>query len=540
MPRLNLSIILALMLAACSFTQPASSQEVTVFSPAIPVVIDREYNILTEIKIVCKDSASVLNEVEIHFGGLPMKAVRSIRLIGTGTASAIHSRSTNFVLKSEVKRIGGGQNVWCNPSFVKVLAEKKSATKEKLTLSPRAKLRKGDNYMYVSARIDGAQLTDISAPFTVTVDKIVINRKASIPEQNGAMQKRLGVSVRQHGDDGVYAYRIPGIVTSKKGTLIAVYDIRYDSSLDLQNNIDIGVSRSTDGGRTWEPMIKAIDMGEWGGLPEAQNGVGDPAILVDENTGRLYITALWTHGIGANRAWTAAGQGITPEETGQIVLAYSDDDGRSWSKPESITSQVKRPEWYLTLQGPGRGITMRDGTLVFAIQHIGADRIPCAGIMYSRDGGKTWATHEHARTNTTEAQVAELPDGSLMLSMRDNRKTGRAVSTTSDMGRNWTEHLSSGSLPEPVCMASIISAGDYLLFSNPAVPAGAGRNHTTVRLSRDGGNSWNNGILLDEEENWGYSCMTMIDGDTVGILYESSVSQLLFQAVKLKDIISAE
>ena len=89
-------------------------------------------------------------------------------------------------------------------------------------------------------------------------------------------------------------------------------------------------------------------------------------------------------------------------------------------------------------------------------------------------------------------------------------------------------------------MASIISSGDYLLFSNPAVPAGAGRNHTTVRLSRDGGNSWNNGILLDEEENWGYSCMTMIDGDTVGILYESSVSQLLFQAVKLKDIISAE
>lgn len=540
MPRLNHSAILALMLAACSFTQPASSQEVTVYSPATPVVIDRDYNILAEIKIVCGEDASVLNEVDVCIGGLPLKAVRDIRLVGTGTASAIRSRSTNFVLQSEVKRIGGGQDVWCNPSFVKVLAEKKSATKEKLTLSPRAKLRKGDNYMYVSARIEGKQLTDISLPFTVTVDKVVINGQANVPEQSGAAEKRLGVSVRQHGDDGVYAYRIPGIVTSKKGTLIAVYDIRYESSLDLQNNIDIGVSRSTDGGRSWGPMIKAIDMGEWDGLPEAQNGVGDPAVLVDETTGRLYIAALWTHGIGAGRAWTATGQGMSPEETGQIVLAYSDDDGRSWSKPESITSQVKQPEWYLTLQGPGRGITMKDGTLVFPIQHIGSDRIPCAGIMYSRDGGKTWATHEHARTNTTEAQVAELPDGSLMLSMRDNRKTGRAVSTSSDMGRTWKEHPSSGTLPEPVCMASLINAGEYLLFSNPAVPAGSGRNHTTIRLSRDNGLSWNGGILLDEEENWGYSCMTMIDEDTVGILYESSVSQLLFQAVKLKDLLSAE
>ena len=162
MPRLNLLAILALMLAACSFTQPASSQEITVFSPAIPVVVDREYNILAEIKIVCGEDAPVLNEVEVSIGGLPLKAVRNIRLVGTGTASAIRSRSTNFVLQSEVKRIGGGQEVWCNPSFVKVLAEKKSTTKEKLTLSPRAKLRKGDNYMYVSARINGKRLTDIS------------------------------------------------------------------------------------------------------------------------------------------------------------------------------------------------------------------------------------------------------------------------------------------------------------------------------------------------------------------------------------------
>lgn len=68
---------------------------------------------------------------------------------------------------------------------------------------------------------------------------------------------------------------------------------------------------------------------------------------------------------------------------------------------------------------------MSDGTLVFPIQYIGADRIPNAGIMYSKDGGKTWKIHNHARTNTTEAQVAEVEPGVLMLNMRDNRESCR-------------------------------------------------------------------------------------------------------------------
>ena len=117
-------------------------------------------------------------------------------------------------------------------------------------------------------------------------------------------------------------------------------------------------------------------------------------------------------------------------------------------EPVNITSQIKQPEWYLTLQGPGRGITMHDGTLVFPIQYIGTDRIPIAGIIYSKDHGKTWHMHNHAYTNTTEAQVAEVSPGVLMLNMRDNRRTGRRVCTTTDLGKTWTEHPSSGHLVE--------------------------------------------------------------------------------------------
>lgn len=98
---------------------------------------------------------------------------------------------------------------------------------------------------------------------------------------------RLAKSIRTKGDDGVHTYRIPGLATSKEGTLLAVYDVRYDKGSDLQGDIDVGLSRSTDGGQNWEPMKIIMDMGEWGGLPQDQNGIGDPAILVDEGTGTI-------------------------------------------------------------------------------------------------------------------------------------------------------------------------------------------------------------------------------------------------------------
>ena len=102
-------------------------------------------------------------------------------------------------------------------------------------------------------------------------------------------------------------------------------------------------------------------------------------------------------------------------------MAKSTDDGKTWSKPINITEQVKDPSWYFLLQGPGRGITMSDGTLVFPTQFIDSTRVPNAGIMYSKDRGKTWKMHNMARTNTTEAQVVETEPGVLMLNMRDNR-----------------------------------------------------------------------------------------------------------------------
>ena len=219
---------------------------------------------------------------------------------------------------------------------------------------------------------------------------------------------RMAVGVRHAGNDGSASFRIPGLVTTNKGTLLGVYDVRYNSSVDLQEYVDVGLSRSIDGGKSWEKMRLPLSFGEYGGLPKAQNGVGDPSILVDTQTNTVWVVAAWTHGMGNQRAWWSSHSGMDINHTAQLVLAKSTDDGKTWSKPINITEQVKDPSWYFLLQGPGRGITMSDGTLVFPTQFIDSTRVPNAGIMYSKDRGKTWKMHNMARTNTTEAQVAEI------------------------------------------------------------------------------------------------------------------------------------
>lgn len=517
----------------------------TVFikNPQIPILIERHDNVLCYMRIHAHE-ARVLDNVSVTFGqDVPLEQIKSVKLYYGGT-EAIQDRGKNrFAPVEYISAHAPGKTLSVNPSY----AIKKSEIvpqKNSVLLTGNQNLYPGINFFWVSIEMkpEASLLTKITAEVTgVTADGQSLPVKCvSAPN----VIRRLGVGVRHAGDDGAAAFRIPGLVTTNKGTLLGVYDVRYNSSVDLQEHIDIGLSRSIDGGKTWEKMRLPLAFGEYGGLPAAQNGVGDPSILVDTKTNTIWIVAAWTYGMGNQRAWWSSQQGMDVNHTAQLVLVKSTDDGKTWSEPINITEQVKHPEWYFLLQGPGRGITMEDGTLVFPIQYIGKDRIPNAGIMYSKDRGETWTIHNHARTNTTEAQVAEVVPGTLMLNMRDNRGGSRAVYTTSDLGMTWKEHESSRTaLPEPVCMASLISVKaadnvlgkDILIFSNPNTTNA--RKNITIKISLDGGNTWAHQLLLDEGENWGYSCLTMVDKETIGILYESSVAHMTFQCIKLKDIV---
>lgn len=512
-------------------------------NPQIPILIERHDNVLCYMRINAH-GAKVLDNVSVTFGqDVPLEQIKSVKLYYGGT-EAIQDRGKNrFAPVEYISAHAPGKTLSVNPSY----AIKKSEIvpqKNSVLLTGNQNLYPGVNFFWVSIEMkpEASLLTKITAEVTgVTADGQSLPVKCvSAPN----VIRRLGVGVRHAGDDGAAAFRIPGLVTTNKGTLLGVYDVCYNSSVDLQEHIDIGLSRSIDGGKTWEKMRLPLAFGEYGELPAAQNGVGDPSILVDTKTNTIWIVAAWTHGMGNQRAWWSSQQGMDVNHTAQLVLVKSTDDGKTWSEPINITEQVKHPEWYFLLQGPGRGITMEDGTLVFPIQYIGKDRIPNAGIMYSKDRGETWTIHNHARTNTTEAQVAEVVPGTLMLNMRDNRGGSRAVYTTSDLGMTWKEHESSRTaLPEPVCMASLISVKaadnvlgkDILIFSNPNTTNA--RKNITIKISLDGGNTWAHQLLLDEGENWGYSCLTMVDKETIGILYESSVAHMTFQCINLKDIV---
>lgn len=538
----KISMLFCVILLAMS---SIAQNNLRVKQPYIPILLERTDNILHYIRLDAKDS-KVLNSVTLEFSeDVNLDEIKTIRLFYGGTEAVeregkIHYAPTDYISSST--------RGWTHAAIkdYSVLKSEVKTIEQKIVLTADQKLFPDINYFWIS--IEMKKDANLSSTISSHITQILVDGEVKTMQDDTSTHtpRRLAAGVRYAWDDGAAAYRIPGLVTTNDGTLLAVYDVRYNSSVDLQEYVDVGVSRSIDKGQTWEDMRLVMNFGEYGGLPRAQNGVGDPAILVDKTTGTIWVIAAWTHGMGNARAWHNSKQGQDLTQTAQLVLAKSDDDGKTWSQPINITQQVKDPEWYFLLQGPGKGISMKDGTLVFPSQYIGVDRVPNAGIIYSKDKGQTWHIHQHARSNTTESQVVELENGTLMLNMRDNRGGSRAVSITHDMGRTWQEHPSSRSaLIEPVCMASLIKVEakdnvlgeDILLFSNPN--STEHRNNMTIKASLDNGLTWKetNQILLDEGASWGYSCLTMVDNETVGIIYESSVAHITFQKVKLKDLV---
>jgi len=493
------------------------------FTPTrTPVLLGKVDLSLYQLKIECDEVKKevFLNKVTLNFTpDSHPDCIASLSVVKTGTENPLFGSSQNPGLRTT---ISGSENMSNGTNIISINFNLKSNT-----------------LLTKSFEVQDAELT-FSDNQTIKV----------VPESKFVY--RPTVLLRAAGQDQVNTYRIPGLATTNQGTLIAVYDIRYINSGDLQGDIDVGMSRSTDGGQSWEPMKKIMDMGQWGGKPNNENGIGDPCVLVDKATNIIWVAALWGHGKPGKSVWGNSGQGLTPEETGQFVLVKSDDDGQTWSEPINITNQVKRPEWYLFFQGPGNGITLLDGTLVFPAQFKDAYQIPNSTLIYSKDHGKTWVAGTSAKTQTTEAQIVQLTDGSLMLNMRDDRNrkdkglaNGRAVAITTDLGKTWIAHPSSNSaLPESNCMASLISANleingrmrQVLFFSNPN--SKTDRSRMTLKASLDEGLTWPEKyqVELNLADSYGYSCLTMVNENTVGILFEGT-RDLYFQKIPVKEIL---
>ncbi|MFN3152520.1 exo-alpha-sialidase [Bremerella sp.] len=511
-------------------SMPKQIAGITARQRVVPLLLRNEWNPVFDVTINVQGNQGVLmlEAVEIALdGSLDLNAIEKVEVITSDSTRPAWFNVMDLANHEDISLFGSSMS----PA-------------KRMVIHGNVPLERGENHFLLSVKLKDS--ADVSQALKVSCPSVAVDGKQRVPETSETTPPlRIGHALRRAGDDDVNTYRIPGLATTKAGTLIAVYDVRYRNGGDLPGDIDVGMSRSVDGGRSWEPMKIIMDMGD-----DAKwlfDGIGDPAILVDTKTGTIWVAALWSHG---NRAWHHSGQGTSPDQTGQLVLVRSDDDGKTWSKPIRITEQIKKPEWNLLFNGPGKGICMEDGTLVFAAQYQDEKRIPHSTIVYSQDQGRTWHVGTRAHRETTEAQVVEVRPGVLMLNCRYNKSPERVVMTTSDLGKTWQEHSSSKKLLiEPgACMASLIDVdqelgkdlGGWLLFSNPE--SLAARENITIKASKDGGNHWPQEyrLLLDEGQGAGYSCMTMIDEHTVGILYEGSTSKLVFQRFPWKDILSAQ
>jgi sialidase-1 len=323
--------------------------------------------------------------------------------------------------------------------------------------------------------------------------------------------------VFEAGQDGYHTYRIPSVIVSPKGTLLAFCEGRKTGRGDA-GDIDLVLKRSFDGGRTWRAMQLVWD--------DADNTCGNPCPVVDQSSGTIWL--LLTHNLGADKeAQIVDG---TSRGSRTVWISQSTDDGATWAKPVEITRHVKQADWTWYATGPGIGIQLARG------RHAGRLVIPCdnkvAGtkgrqshVIYSDDHGTTWKLGGVVGPNCNECQAVELTDGRLMLNMRSYQANHRRlVATSRDGGLTFTAPKEDRALIEPVCQASIIAyvakgEGDrknYLLFSNPASTK---REKLTIRASRDDGQTWPLHRVLHAGPA-AYSCLSVLPDGAIGCLYE--------------------
>jgi sialidase-1 len=325
------------------------------------------------------------------------------------------------------------------------------------------------------------------------------------------------------GTDGYHTYRIPALIVTKQGTLLAFCEGRKNSPSDT-GWIDMLLKRSTDGGRTWSKQRVV-----WSDRP---NTCGNPCPVVDRQTGVIWLLMTWNRGDDEEGHIIAR----TSKDTRRPFVTRSSDDGQTWSAAREITADVKLADWNWYSTGPGNGIQLsrgpRKGRLVIPCCHskTGAKGVYISHAIYSDDQGKSWRLGGSSpEDGVDECAVVELSDGRLMLNMRSSGETPhcRRVCFSTDGGETWVDQHPDQTLVEPPCQASLVrypgpDAGkkSRLLFSNPANGQLNQRNRLTVRLSDDEGRTWPVAKLLWAGPS-AYSCLAALPDGSIGCLYEA-------------------
>lgn len=313
--------------------------------------------------------------------------------------------------------------------------------------------------------------------------------------------------VWRQGTNGYHSYRIPALLATANGTLLAFAEARKNSRSDA-GDIDLVLKRSEDNGKTWSEQVVLADMGN--------DTIGNPCPVQDRKTGTIWLPLTRNPGNLTEREI----EKDSARGTRTVWMMSSPDEGRTWTKPVDITSTTKDPGWGWYATGPGNGIQTASGRLVIPCDHRRfKGQARHSHIIYSDDSGQTWKLGGSAQSDTNECAVVELSDGSLLLNMRSyHGRNRRALARSIDGGLTWVDAGLQYALIEPVCQASLIRYDRrYLVFSNPASTK---RERMTIRLSEDDGNSWFRVRVLHQGPS-AYSSIAPLRGGDIGCLYEA-------------------
>lgn len=327
------------------------------------------------------------------------------------------------------------------------------------------------------------------------------------------------VDVFRSGADGYHTYRIPSMVSTTQGTLLAFAEGRKSGGGDA-GDIDLLLKRSTDDGKTWSAYQVVWNDGT--------NTCGNPAPVVDVETGRIWLFLTWNLGSDHERE-IMAGQSRFPR---RCYMTFSDDDGITWKDPQEMP-HLRESHWRWYATGPDKGIQLTRG------QYRGRLVIPCnhsdhqdpqqhpyrSHVIFSDDHGKSWKLGGVVGERTNESTLVELSDGRIMDNMRSyHGKNRRAVSISHDGGVTWGDVSLDSALIEPVCQGSLLRldwseesrSKGRIVFCNPA---SRGRERLTLRTSSDDGQTWAFSRCLYRGPS-AYSCLTKMPDGRLGVLFE--------------------